>query len=134
MDRKKTFIVSGSPFFIERELFEKIEGFNEMIFIYGEDIDLSWRLNIFGYKNLTFNGTYIHHYGGGATGSLGPKKVADIVYGGLIPIFTNYRLVTLLFILPLFTVVALTFYLIITIFKFDTQYLVEIIKKKIFFF
>ncbi len=130
---EETFVVSGSPMFIRKDLFLKIHGFNEAIFIYGEDVDLSWRLNIFGFRNYTVNSTYLHHFGGGATGILAPKKVADIVYGAFIPIFTNYSLVALLLILPAFLVFIICFYIILSIAKFDFGYIFEMFRKIGFF-
>lgn len=35
---------SGACFVIERNLFEKLNGFDERIFMYAEDVDLSWRV------------------------------------------------------------------------------------------
>ena len=130
---EETFIVSGSPMFIRRDLFLKIRGFNEAIFIYGEDVDLSWRLNILGYHNFTINSTCLYHFGGGATGAFGPKKIADIMYGTFVPVFTNYNLTTLLFILPVFFVFIVCFYLILSIAKFNIDYIREAINKINFF-
>lgn len=130
---KDVFVISGSPFFISRELFEKIGGFNEMIFIYGEDVDLSWRLKIFGYNNFINNNTYLFHYGGGATGNFGPQKIANVVYGSFISIFTNYSLVLLLLALPFYFICLVFFYILMTIAKRDLCYMHEIFKKKVFF-
>ncbi len=41
---------SGCCFMIKKEIFEKIGGFDENIFLYAEDVDLSWRLKLSGYK------------------------------------------------------------------------------------
>jgi len=127
------FIVSGSPFLIKRDLFEKIGGYNEMIFIYGEDVDLSWRLKLMSRDNFVNNGTYIHHFAGGATGNFGPQKIANIVYGAFISIFTNYNIFTFVIILPFFLICGLLFYLLLTIIKFDISYVYEIMRKKIYF-
>lgn len=130
---KGIFVISGSPFFISRELFEKIGGFNEMIFIYGEDVDLSWRLKIFGYKNFINNNTFLFHYGGGATGNFGPQKIANVVFGSFISIFTNYGLTLLLLVLPFYFLCFIFFYLFLSIIKMDKRYIQEMLKKKVFF-
>lgn len=132
-NKNDNFSISACPFLIEKILFEKIGGFNEMIFIYGEDSDLSWRLKIFGYENYTTNNTYLYHFAGGATGNFGPKKMADIVYGGFVSIFDNYGLVMLIIFLPLFCVFSVLFYILITLLKLDLKYFLEIIRKKIYF-
>jgi len=71
------FAISGSPFFILKEIFQKVGGFNENIFLYGEDVDLSWRLKIFGFHNFMAQQTQIFHYGGGVTGFFGPEKISE---------------------------------------------------------
>jgi GT2 family glycosyltransferase len=42
--------VSGACVLILREAFEKASGFDERIFLYGEDVDLSWRMRALGYR------------------------------------------------------------------------------------
>ena len=56
-----TFVVGGAFLFIERNLFERVGKFDELYFMYEEEIDLCWRLNIFGYDNFIINVGY-HHY------------------------------------------------------------------------
>jgi GT2 family glycosyltransferase len=129
----ETFIVSGSPTFIRRELFLNIGGFNEAIFIYGEDVDLSWRLNIFGFQNFTINSTYLYHVGGGATGTLGPKKISNVVYGAFVPIFTNYNPIMLLFVFPVFLISTICFFIVLSIVKLSFDYFREIFNRLKFF-
>jgi len=124
------FAISGSPFFILKEIFQKVGGFNENIFLYGEDVDLSWRLKIFGFHNFMVQRTQVFHYGGGTTGFFGPEKISENIFSSYIPLITNYKLLTLIFLLPLY----LVYLLVITaaIFmgkKFDWQYAASIFKK-----
>ena len=42
--------VSGSFMFIRRTLFDQLHGFDEQFFMYGEDIDLCWRVREKGYE------------------------------------------------------------------------------------
>ena len=53
--------------FISRSLFERLGGFDERFFMYGEDIDLSYRIIKAGYKNYYFPETRIIHYKGEST-------------------------------------------------------------------
>lgn len=57
----KTFHVTGAFLFIEKNLFVKVGMFDELYFMYEEEIDLCWRLNIFGYENFIINIDYYHY-------------------------------------------------------------------------
>lgn len=41
---------SGASVIINRKAFDKVNGFDEAYFMYGEDVDLSWRIRYQGYK------------------------------------------------------------------------------------
>ncbi|HJS53633.1 MAG TPA: glycosyltransferase family 2 protein [Chitinophagaceae bacterium] len=60
-------VLSGAFMMIKREAFEKVKGFDEDFFMYGEDIDLSVRLNQSGYKNYYLGNIRITHQKGGST-------------------------------------------------------------------
>ena len=52
---------------LRRDVLEKIGLLDETFFMYGEDIDLSYRVILAGYKNYYFSGTRIIHYKGEST-------------------------------------------------------------------
>ena len=60
-------ILSGAYMFIRKEALEKAGVLDETFFMYGEDIDLSYRLIKAGYKNFYFPKTTIIHYKGEST-------------------------------------------------------------------
>jgi len=60
-------ILSGAFMFIRRETIDKTGLLDENFFMYGEDIDLSYRIINAGYKNYYFAGTTIIHYKGEST-------------------------------------------------------------------
>jgi len=60
-------VLSGAYMMIKREVFEKINGFDEDFFMYGEDIDLSIRINQSGYKNYYLGTISVTHLKGGST-------------------------------------------------------------------
>jgi len=70
-------ILSGAFMFIRKEVLDKIGLLDETFFMYGEDIDLSYRIIKGGYKNFYFPETTIIHYKGESTkkGSLNYVKV-----------------------------------------------------------
>jgi GT2 family glycosyltransferase len=53
----------GTFFFIERGLFQKLEGFDEELFLYNEEMDLSWRAWIAGEPVTLISSAHIHHQG-----------------------------------------------------------------------
>ena len=60
-------ILSGAFMFIRSQALEKTGLLDERFFMYGEDIDLSYRLTLAGYKNYYFPETTIIHYKGEST-------------------------------------------------------------------
>lgn len=62
-----TEVISGAFMFIRREALEKCGLPDEDFFMYGEDIDLSYRLLQTGYKNYYYPGVQITHFKGRST-------------------------------------------------------------------
>ncbi|NVO01433.1 MAG: glycosyltransferase [Bacteroidetes bacterium] len=60
-------ILSGAFMLIRKEVLNKIGLLDEAFFMYGEDIDLSYRIIKAGYKNYYFPETRIIHYKGEST-------------------------------------------------------------------
>lgn len=60
-------VLSGAFMFIRKEVIDKIGGLDEDYFMYGEDIDLSYRIIQAGYKNYYYPETSIIHYKGEST-------------------------------------------------------------------
>jgi GT2 family glycosyltransferase len=60
----KVDVLVGAFMFLKREVYNKVDGFDEDYFMYGEDIDLSYRVLSAGYSNYYFGNTTIIHYKG----------------------------------------------------------------------
>ena len=60
-------ILSGAFMMVKKEVLNKTGGFDERFFMYAEDIDLSYRIKLAGYKNYYFAGTSIIHFKGSST-------------------------------------------------------------------
>ncbi|MBC7872466.1 MAG: glycosyltransferase, partial [Ferruginibacter sp.] len=60
-------VLAGAFMMIKREVLDKIGGFDETFFMYGEDVDLSYRIQKAGYKNYYFAGGSIIHFKGEST-------------------------------------------------------------------
>ncbi len=60
-------VLAGAFMMMRKELLDKIGLLDESFFMYGEDIDLSYRITKAGYKNFYFPETRIIHYKGEST-------------------------------------------------------------------
>lgn len=56
-------VVSGAYMFVRKEALDKTGGFDESFFMYGEDIDLSYRILQQGYKNRYLPLPIVHYKG-----------------------------------------------------------------------
>jgi GT2 family glycosyltransferase len=70
-------VLSGAFMLMRRKALDQVGLLDEDYFMYGEDIDLSYRIQKGGYKNYYFPGTTIIHYKGESTkkGSINYVKV-----------------------------------------------------------
>ncbi|MDZ4795807.1 MAG: glycosyltransferase [Bacteroidota bacterium] len=60
-------VLAGAFMMIKKEVLEKVGSFDETFFMYGEDVDLSYRIQKAGYKNYYFAGSSIIHFKGEST-------------------------------------------------------------------
>jgi GT2 family glycosyltransferase len=60
-------VLAGAFFMTRREVLQKVGSFDETFFMYGEDVDLSYRIQRAGWKNFYFAGTTIIHFKGEST-------------------------------------------------------------------
>lgn len=60
-------VLSGAFMLLRKTALDKVGLLDEDYFMYGEDIDLSWRIILGGYKNYYFHDTRIIHYKGEST-------------------------------------------------------------------
>jgi GT2 family glycosyltransferase len=70
LDKEKTHVVdvlSGAFMLLRKKALDKTGLLDEGFFMYGEDIDLSYRITKAGYNNYYFPGTRIIHYKGEST-------------------------------------------------------------------
>jgi len=70
-------VLAGAFMLLRKETLDKVGLLDETFFMYGEDIDLSYRITLGGYKNYYYPETTIIHYKGESTkkGSLNYVKV-----------------------------------------------------------
>ncbi|MGZ3939754.1 MAG: glycosyltransferase family 2 protein, partial [Flavisolibacter sp.] len=70
-------VLAGAFMMVRKSLLEKVGGFDEDFFMYGEDVDLSYRIQEAGFKNYYLSETAIIHFKGESTrrGSLNYVKM-----------------------------------------------------------
>ncbi len=60
-------VLAGAFLMASKKLLDQLHGFDETFFMYGEDVDLSYRIRQAGYKNFYYAGSTIIHFKGEST-------------------------------------------------------------------
>lgn len=60
-------VLAGAFMMIKKEVLDRVGSFDETFFMYGEDVDLSYRIQKAGFKNYYFAGSSIIHFKGEST-------------------------------------------------------------------
>jgi GT2 family glycosyltransferase len=63
----KVAVLVGAFMLLKRSIYNEVEGFDEDYFMYGEDIDLSYKITKAGYENHYLGNTTVLHYKGEST-------------------------------------------------------------------
>ena len=74
-------VLVGAFMLLKRDVYNKIGGFDEDYFMYGEDIDISYRVLKAGYHNYYYGKSAVIHYKGEST--LRDKLYAKRFYGAM---------------------------------------------------
>jgi len=78
--------VIGAFFLVRKELFDKLNGFDERFFVYFEEVDFSLRAYKAGWKSAFLSGSKAYHKGGGTSDQVKAKRLfyslrSRILYG-----------------------------------------------------
>ena len=76
-----TSVFAGAFMLIPKAVYIKVNGFDEDYFMYGEDIDLSYKIAQAGYQSIYYGRTSVIHYKGEST--LKDKTYAKRFYGAM---------------------------------------------------
>jgi GT2 family glycosyltransferase len=98
----KVHIAPGCAFIIERELFLKLKGFDEKMFIFHEEIDLCWRAYLMGVEPQIADKCRFFHFTGGGIPTWSVRRRYLGEKNNIRSILKNYSYPTLAFILPLY--------------------------------
>lgn len=113
-----SFYVDGCALMIRKKDFLSLGAFDEKYFMYGEDIDLSWRARLMGKKVEIFQGATIKHFGGGScapthtilrTKHKVPEfRRYEVEKNSLRNIIKNYSFLSLILIVPLYCILNMS--------------------------
>lgn len=95
------FWASGACFFIRKEIYRKLNGFDDDFFAHQEEIDLCWRANNLGYKIIYTSNSVVYHVGGATLNQSNPKKTFLNFRNSLLMLVKNLpknQLISVLFI------------------------------------
>ena len=73
-DKADIFWASGACLAIRKEVFIRVNGFDEDYFAHQEEIDLCWRIKNQGYRIKVVPTSVVYHLGGGTLNKLNPRK------------------------------------------------------------
>ena len=94
----------GGIFMFSREVYERVGGFDEDLFLYHEDHDLSWRIRLAGWKLMVTPKSVCHHH---YSFNKGVHKFYRSEKNRLYILFKNMECKTLVLIFPALVVIEL---------------------------
>jgi len=90
--------ISGCSYLIRREIVERMGGLNEDNFLYYDDVDLSWVVNLMGYKIYCVPQSVVYHE---YELKMTPQKMFWLEHGRLSALLCYLKPLTLVALLPL---------------------------------
>jgi GT2 family glycosyltransferase len=84
-------VLAGACMFVRKELLLQLNGFDESYFLYGEDVDLSYRIKKAGYDNIYFANTSIIHFKGESSRNLSLTRVKYFYQAMLVFVQKHYN-------------------------------------------
>jgi len=109
--RGRFFYVEGCAFFIRRDAFFELAGFDEDYFMFYEDLDICWRARLMGMVIRYVDAAIVRHLGGATLSGGNPEYRGYTTnyqrrYLGernnMRTLLKNYKLLTLLLVLPVY--------------------------------
>ena len=93
LDRSKTYdvdAVTGAYLMMPAELYKKLGGFDETFFMYGEDLDLCWKIKAAGYRVVYYAPVTCVHLKGKSGRSSGNPLVQYHFYNAMLIFYERY--------------------------------------------
>ncbi len=106
------FMTGGACYAIRKDVYFQVGGLDSSYFLYVEELDLMWRIQLFGYKLITYLATPIIHLGGTSTNNkydntTNFKKIYLRERNSLMTMIKNYHWITLISIMPIYLLMQL---------------------------
>lgn len=124
---KQFFYLSGACLFFKKSLYSETYGLDNNFFMYFEEIDWFWRMNLLEKKFSQINDVFVYHFGAGSTGD-GIKYLSFLWrnQNTLQMLLKNYKWFNLLWVLPIYfiqNIFEIIFFLIILKPKISYSYI-----------
>lgn len=98
---RQVFSSCGGAAIYRKSVFEEIGYFDESFFAYMEDVDISYRAKIHGYKNMYSSSAKVYHIGSATTGSkYNSFKIKLAARNNIYVIYKNMPIIQLLINIP----------------------------------
>lgn len=91
---------SGACMVTKYEVIKKVGIFDEIFFIYGEEADLCWRMNFYGYRLTFLPSSIVYHHGSGTMSKFQFKKTYLHHRNGLLLMLKNFTAFEIIRYLP----------------------------------
>jgi GT2 family glycosyltransferase len=85
--------VTGAFYLVRRQVFEKLDGFDERFFMYFEDLDFAYRARQAGWKSYYLAETKALHYGGGSSNQVKARRLFYILNSRVLYVAKHFGLV-----------------------------------------
>ena len=106
----EVFFAEGMAFAIKKEVIDKIGVFDDYFFMEYDDMDLSWRARLGGYKIFFVPTAIVYHARGGTVGATYFQRINNVMWytrNHLVTLIKNYELETLFKLSPIILTVEL---------------------------
>lgn len=91
--------VIGAFFFVRRDLFYNLNGFDERFFVYFEEVDFSYRAKNWGWKSLYFSEVSAFHEGGGTSNQVRAKRLFYSLRSRLLYALKHFNIINFIMVL-----------------------------------
>lgn len=102
---EKSFYLTGVSLFFNKDIYERSGGMDNDFFLYCEDVDWFWRLQLLKIP-FSYADVYINHFGAGSSGGVGKKIKNSVFYfrnrNTLQMLIKNYSIGGLIIVIPFY--------------------------------